>query len=88
MAPNSSNIHTLNDPIQCRNKSIRGLPIIKHIPHLTQSDEAESILKRIQSEFSEITFRRGYKITLLSELCCCDDGKHHNPNKKGKFMEE
>jgi len=85
MALNNTNIHTLNDPIQYTNKSTRGLPIIKHIPNLTESNEAESILKRIQNEFSEITFRRGYKITLLSELCCCDDGKHHHPNKKGKF---
>ena len=47
---------------------------IQHIPNLTSSDYASSILKRIQNEFQLLAQKRGYNVTSVTEMCCCEDG--------------
>ncbi len=50
---------------------------IQHIPNLPSSDYAQSILKRIQNEFQLLVQKRGYTITSVTEMCCCDDGLNY-----------
>ena len=47
---------------------------IQHIPNLTSSEYAKSLLERIKNEFQTIVQKRGYNITSVTEMCCCDDG--------------
>jgi len=50
---------------------------IQHIPDLSSSEYAASILQRIQKEFTTIVQRRGYSVTSVTEMCCCDDGYNY-----------
>jgi len=70
-------VRTIHDPKEYDNSICTGIPVIGNIPHLPSSSFSESLLKRIQFEFSAISERRGYKISSVTELCCCDDGINH-----------
>lgn len=50
---------------------------VQHIPALPDEDVACNMLMRIESEFSTIAVKRGWNITSLTEMCCCDDGIHY-----------
>ncbi len=57
---------------------------IQHIPGLTSSDYAASILKRIQNEFHSIVQKRGYKVTSVTEMSCNEDGYDYLTTGSGK----
>ena len=50
---------------------------IQHIPTPPDEDHAASLLRRIQSEFTLIVEKRGYILTSVTEMCCCEDGLDH-----------
>jgi hypothetical protein len=60
--------------------------VTQHIPTLSQANEARAILDRIKAEFQPIIQRRGYNISSVTEMCCCDDGLDHLPThpRKGR----
>mmetsp|Transcript_31204 Transcript_31204/g.47202 ORF Transcript_31204/g.47202 Transcript_31204/m.47202 type:complete len:415 (+) Transcript_31204:255-1499(+) len=47
---------------------------VAHIPDLPNSDATQNLLQRIHSEFFPIVKRRGFRISSISEMCCCGDG--------------
>ncbi len=55
---------------------------IQHIPNLPSAPQAQQILQRIRNEFETIIQRRGYNITSITEMCCCDDGFNYLQNSQ------
>ena len=53
---------------------------IQYIPNLPSSEYAQSLLQRIQKEFTLIVQKRGYNVSSVTEMCCCDDGFNYLGN--------
>jgi len=51
-----------------------------HVVGLPLENEAKATLERIRKEFLPIVERRGYNVTILTEMCCCGDGADHFDN--------
>lgn len=82
--PHSSRIKKENQI----HKNGLGIKCIQHIPTLPNDRKAFELLQRLFREFLPLTKARGYNITSVTEMCCCDDGIHHTPGhakRKGKF---
>jgi hypothetical protein len=56
------------------NNNLVGLRSVHHIPTLPEAAQARQMLDRVVQEFAPIATRRGYRVTSVSELCCCHDG--------------
>ena len=63
--------------------SSRTIPLY-HIHSLPLADTCRQILERIWIEFGPIIQRRGYRVTSLSEFCCCGDGIDEAPGNRRK----
>eukprot|EP00978_Attheya_sp_CCMP212_P017198 scaffold45621_cov56-Attheya_sp.AAC.3 len=57
---------------------------IQHISDLPNADVAQALLRRINAEFFPIVQRRGWRVTSVTEMCCCDDGIHELGGKNNK----
>lgn len=51
-----------------------GIHQLSVIPDLPGSQQALHELQRLQQEFEPVLQARGWKVLLLSEMCCCGDG--------------
>jgi DNA-dependent metalloprotease WSS1 len=51
------------------------------ISSLPMADTCRQILERLWTEFGPIIQRRGYRVTSISEFCCCGDGVDEAPGK-------
>jgi hypothetical protein len=66
------------------NNNLVGLRSVHHIPTLPEAAQARQMLDRVVKEFAPIASRRGYRVTSVSELCCCHDGLDFRETTTGK----
>ena len=58
-----------------------GIHRVSAIPNIPGAHQALQELERLRTEFEPVVRARGWKVLLLTEMCCCGDGDGVSPPK-------